>query len=765
MAVVQKTSASVNAGTTLNPALTSVTSGNTLAYLVTGTTVTSDNTPTDSAGQTWSKAFYFVNSTCYVACYYLLNANAGTHTLSWSAGGASSFATYSLIEFPACTALDLAGTLGTANNAATTLSAPSITTTNASDAVIVMLGADTSTGSANASITDPPTGYTSIFAQQNTAANAGAEFAYKEIGSTGSQAATWTFNADTSGSLYGAAAVAFKLGASGAALVGSGKTDATGSGAFKPLPVLAGAGVAKATGSASFGSVALSGAGVTKTTGSGALTVRAALSGAGVASASGVGAFGAVPVVTLKQYWLKSWQTGTTPASLQSGSNPMTVTAGSTLVAVWAGWDNAQIAAPVDGSGTFTTPANGAQFNGGNITLAIAYQANASGGSHSITAPNIAIGNSGEIGVWIYEVTNMPATAVVRNCAGTHVVSASQSWSQSSDSSPQIGDLAFALTTYENSSGQTSAGLTDPPSGWTSRGVNQDATNFIPTQISSLIVSGAGAQTAAWSNADSHTTEHLSVMLTMQTTSATSVAFVGAGVGAATGTAALTTRAAPAAAGVAGAAGAGALTVAAALSGVGTAQAVGSGSLGGGVAFVGAGAAAAGGAAALTTAAALAGAGSAQGPGLAALTVAAQLAGSGLAAAVGSGSLSGGSAGISFVGTGSSGAQGTGSLTTQAALAGGGFSIMTGAGVLTIGAGGVAFAAAGTASASGSASLTPRAQFVGSGNAPATGSAALALASSFVYGNEAVWLVQAMRRSALVSSEQRVAIAHVRNTV
>lgn len=796
MAIVQKSSNSVNGASTISPALTGVTSGNTLVLLISAVSQ-ADNLPTDSAGQTWTKGFYLTNAGCEVACYYLLSANAGTHTLTVTAGGAT-FITYSIVEIPHCSAVDVVSTVGTALNTATTISTPSITTTNATDALFGIMVADTATGSTNANITDPPSGWTSVFAQQNTSANAGGQFSYKEISSTGSQSVTWTFNADTSGSQYAAAMISFMQAPAGVAFVGAGSTATTGSGAFKPVPAFAAASTTRAIGSAGLSvSGSMSGAGSASAAGSGSLTVRAALAAAGLTSASGSGIFGAAPVVTLKQYWLKNWQTGTTAATLQSGSNPMTVAAGSTLIAVWAGWDSSQIAAPVISAGSFTTPTNGAQFNGANITLGIAYQQNATGGSVTTTAPNVAIGNSGEIGVWIYEVANMPATAVVRNCAGTHVVSSSQSWSQSSDASPVVGDLAFAVTTYENSAGSVSAGLTDPPSGWTSRGVNQDATNFIPTEICSKIVSGAGTQTASWSNTDANTTEHLSVMLTLQTTSQTSVAFTGAGVASAagsaaltvkdafsgssvatataagaltvrvpfvgagtsnaTGSAALTTRDALAGAGATSATGAAPLTVQAALSGVAVASAAGLATLTGGSAganFVGAGSTGTAGAAALTVRDAFTGAGTASTAGSGALTTAVALSGAGSATSAGAGSLT---QGAILIAAGSSGSQGSGSLTTSAALAGGGFSIATAAGTLSIGAGGVAFAGNGAATTSASAALTVRPRFAGAGVTATTGSGAFAVASAFVPGNESVWLVPA--RNTVAAEPHRVTVA------
>jgi len=500
MAIVQKSSATVNGASTINPSLSGVAAGNTLA-LVISSTLTTDNTPTDSAGQTWSKAFYLVNSAAAtVAVYYLLSANSGAHTLTWTAGGPS-FVGYSFIELPACTAVDVIGTLGTAVNSATTLSSPSITTTNAADAIIAVFCADTASGSTNAAITDPPTGYTSVYAQQNTSVNVGAQHSYKEVSSTGAQSATWTFNADTSGSTYAAAAVAFKQSATGASFACAGQAKATGAGALTPRPQFAGAGFASAAASALLTVRSpLVSAGAAGASGSAALTVRGALAGAGVGLASG------------------------------------------------------------------------------------------------------------------------------------------------------------------------SAGLT------------------------------------------------------------VQVAFSGAGIAAGNGVAALST----------GASGAN-------LAAMGVSSAAG--------------------AASLTTRDALASSGRADASGAGALTVTTQFAGTGAAVAAGSAALATSSSGAAFAGAGSIAAQGSSSLTTRAALAGSGFSIATGAGVLMIGAGGISFVATGRAAATGSATLTPRAKFAGAGAAPVTGLGALALASQFVPGNIAVWLVPERIVATRVSQRSTVATIPARQLV
>jgi hypothetical protein len=802
MAIVQKASNSLASVASFSPSLTGVTAGNTLVLLV-GASAFADTTPTDSAVQTWAKVGYLANSGCEVAVYWLQSANAGTHNLTVSHGG-SAFPSWSLVEIPSCTAVDVFGTLASASNTATTLSTNAITTTNASDAVFVLFAADVSTGSSNAAITDPPTGYTSVFAQQNTASFAGVEFGYKEVSSTGSQSATWTFNADTTGSLYAAVAVSFKLSASaGAALAGAGRAIAVGSGALTPKAQFFGAGTATASGSATLGGgAALSGAGSASAKASGTLTVTPKFAGAGTAATSGSGVF-TVPSsgpITLKQRWYQAAGVGN-PPSLVQGSNPMTVTAGTTLIVVWSAADNGAVNPPTDSAGTFTTPTGGLiNVNGStHIWLGIAHQANAAGGSHILTPPNLAVGGGGEIGIWVYEVSGMPATINIRGIYSQNPISTSQSWTLTTDSLPQAGDIAFTATTYENTATWVNANLTDPPSGWTSLGAIQDATNFIPTEIAYQIVPASGAISSGWSTTDTGVSEHLAITMVLVPAGTT---FAGAGIATAAGSGALTARpqfsgsgssgglgvgalttraplagsgsaavsgsaslrtaAAPAGAGLAQAAGSAALTVSAVFAGAGSVNASGSGSLttgSSGANLAGAGVASASGAAALTTASALAGAGICRAGGAASLTVSSALAGSGSAAASGSATLTGGSAAVSFIGSGNAQATGSGALTTAAALAGGGFSIATAAGTLSIGGGGVAFAGNGAATTAGIAALTARPRFSGAGVATATGSGEFAVASAFVSGNDAVWLVPARNTVAAVPHRMTVAQA------
>ena len=225
MAYVQKVSASADNVASISQGLTGVTAGNTLALIVGQTSnavgAAAMPAPTDSSGQTWSTAVAPVSvgasgsEVSQAAIYYLLNANAGTHNLTYNLAGAGQFCGYTLVEFPPCSAIDV-----TASNSGTTSVTTGDTgttgaTAQANEAVLVCLTTNTiGAGLANAAFTDPPGGYTSLFAQQATNAHTGAQHSYLETSATGTQSATWTWTSGAQTS-WQAVIATFKLTAAG----------------------------------------------------------------------------------------------------------------------------------------------------------------------------------------------------------------------------------------------------------------------------------------------------------------------------------------------------------------------------------------------------------------------------------------------------------------------------------------------------------------------------------------------------------------------
>ena len=242
--------------------------------------------------------------------------------------------------------------------------------------------------------------------------------------------------------------------------------------------------------------------------------------------AYGVPAAAPAPVVTVLQVWYKPWQSGLA-ASLTTGSNPCTVTAGATLVAGSAGWDaTRQIPLLGDSAGSFTTPSDAGSVSSishpNQMTVGISTQVNATGGSHTITCPTIndgSGGTNGELEIWLVQVTNMPSTLKVRDATSNHNTRSTKTWSWTSDTTPVVGDLVFAMGTYENSAASVSGGLSnDSAHGFTQIGINNDATSFIPTWFGYKIATAASTQTASLTTTDNSKTEDFGLMLVLQTT-------------------------------------------------------------------------------------------------------------------------------------------------------------------------------------------------------------------------------------------------------
>ena len=212
MSIIQKVSGKTSPGNPSGITLSGVGAGDTLVFIA-SYTAGSDVLPTDSAGQTWTKGWVFTNVNAAIEVWYLLSANSGTHTLTW-APGTGCYNMWSLLEIPACSAVDVqSGANTTGSGTITTLTATSITTTNATDAVIAVLGVNDTTGVANMAITDPPSGWTSINVGNNSSADECGEFCYQETSATGSFGPTWTFAANSASATYSAALISFKFAA------------------------------------------------------------------------------------------------------------------------------------------------------------------------------------------------------------------------------------------------------------------------------------------------------------------------------------------------------------------------------------------------------------------------------------------------------------------------------------------------------------------------------------------------------------------------
>lgn len=213
MAFIQKTTVGLNGvnSTAAAPSLTGVVAGNTLVW-ITSSYQTLDKVPTDSAGQTWVKAAFetVLAHASDVGVYYLLNANAGTHTLSWLVGDSPNdgYLWGTLAECPKSSGLDVAGGGTAITTGNPTTIATTVTTSAASTFAVAGMAIGSNAGNSNCAITTP-TGWTQLSVENDSASTQAAEHSYKEQTSAGLQTATWNFAADPTSATAGAVAVSF----------------------------------------------------------------------------------------------------------------------------------------------------------------------------------------------------------------------------------------------------------------------------------------------------------------------------------------------------------------------------------------------------------------------------------------------------------------------------------------------------------------------------------------------------------------------------
>jgi len=128
-----------------------------------------------------------------MSIFYRQDAASGTNTVNVTFPNSTRAQTL-IAEFSGYAtsgALDITATNNVANG--TTVTVTSATTNQATELVVVGVAADFVASNSNIGITDPPTGYTSLAVLQDTNTYAGLEFSYKEVTSTGTQSATWSW--------------------------------------------------------------------------------------------------------------------------------------------------------------------------------------------------------------------------------------------------------------------------------------------------------------------------------------------------------------------------------------------------------------------------------------------------------------------------------------------------------------------------------------------------------------------------------------------
>lgn len=189
--------------TALSITRASVVSLNTLALQVTWfqTIATPPALPADSQGATVITALVPTpagpNTGVYMftGSWVIPLAGAGTHTITATLGSSTARWHASILELNGLAPSSQIDVNSAVNNATTAqTNAPGATTpTTINEIALACICTDSSTGVANIAITDPPTGFTSILVNNNTATDLGAEHSYRIKTTNASENPTWTW--------------------------------------------------------------------------------------------------------------------------------------------------------------------------------------------------------------------------------------------------------------------------------------------------------------------------------------------------------------------------------------------------------------------------------------------------------------------------------------------------------------------------------------------------------------------------------------------
>lgn len=203
------------------------------------------------------------------------------------------------------------------------------------------------------------------------------------------------------------------------------------------------------------------------------------------------------------------------------GSATFTLAGGETILVYWNGVSNADqgtISDSVHGTLSRITAAFNAFSSSGITYSGWAAVANASSGSHTITAPTVAGGDDGLIVV--YKITNMPSTLNVRTAGKIRQTTSSQTITCTTTGAAAVGDLVFGGRVHENTVGFTDT-ITNP-SGWTSDYQYLDGSRLIPTDVSSIVATSAATVSGTWVSQDTHISDTTAAIVVLVPSSASS---------------------------------------------------------------------------------------------------------------------------------------------------------------------------------------------------------------------------------------------------
>lgn len=204
-AFVQKGTINPSSGvTTQTTTLTGVTAGNLLICCVAWDMNAASGAPTiDSTSVTagWQLAdqggpVVALGNSGWItgaSIYYLPNAPSGSNSLKLNMANTCRLNALMFEASGALTSNPLDKVNHNSTTSATTLGATTAATTWATEIAVCAIATRFVSGNSNITLTDPPTGYTSLAVLQDTNTYAAFEFAYQILSSTGTQSATWSW--------------------------------------------------------------------------------------------------------------------------------------------------------------------------------------------------------------------------------------------------------------------------------------------------------------------------------------------------------------------------------------------------------------------------------------------------------------------------------------------------------------------------------------------------------------------------------------------
>jgi hypothetical protein len=122
-------------------------------------------------------------------------------------------------------------------------------------------------------------------------------------------------------------------------------------------------------------------------------------------------------------------------------------------------------------------------------------------GPHTIVPPYLG-GPAGDGTLYVAQVRGLTERRVVATgetwARGSHIPEVAVATDRPADT----GDLVIALAGYDNVDQRDHTGFSHPPAGWIALGLNDDASNNVPSELCYRVAPARGSQTLTWTWSD-----------------------------------------------------------------------------------------------------------------------------------------------------------------------------------------------------------------------------------------------------------------------